>query len=86
MSKKQPRQGKVGRWMVFREHSFTLKAEGISQVQIYNCATDTVSPAQGCTQCTRAVPSFGYFNLYKRLQTSGWMALKKPESKAVVEK
>jgi len=77
MSKKPAsRQGKVGRQMVFRDHSFTLRAEGISQVQIYNCAMGSVSPAQGNTQRARAVLSFGYFGLYKRLQTSGWMALK----------
>lgn len=84
MSKKPASgQGRAGRWVVF---SFTLKAEGVSQVQTYNGATDAAVPAWGCTQGTRAVPSFGYFSLSKRLQTSGWMALQKPESKAVAEK
>lgn len=69
MSKKTgSRQGENDGWMVFREHSFILNAEGFYQAQFYNCATDTVSPALGCTQCTRAVSSLGYFIRYKKLQ------------------
>lgn len=69
------------RWIVFREPSLNLKAEGISKLVLW-----ALSAQCRMVHSARPVPSFSYFSLCKRLQTSGWMALKKAESTAVVEK
>lgn len=65
MSKKATiRQGKTGRWMVFRGHSFTPGAENSSQKEIYNCVMDTISQRRAVcsTQgkcCPMSSPAFG---------------------------
>lgn len=67
--------------MVFREPSLSLKAESISKLVLW-----TLSAQCRMVHGARPVLSFSSFSLCKRLQTSGWMALKKAESTAVGEK